>query len=117
MKIKNDFVTNSSSCSYIVCIPNMNKFLKDLSEKIEIPYKFVDAFRNSKMYIDFDLDECDDEFDQMYNMFGKMHDIIAKMGYIIEFDEWGPDNAPRYINIAHDKDQINNLKKILKEDT
>ena len=107
MKVKSDFVTNSSSCSYIVCIPNMDKFLKELSEKIEIPETFIDSFREGGFYIYFGEEyEHEPEFEEM-------HAIVESLGYVLEFDECGPDNSPRYLNVAYDKNRVNQLKKIL----
>ena len=45
MKIKEDFVTNSSSCSYIVCIPDMESFLEELESVTDVPLQISDCFR------------------------------------------------------------------------
>ena len=116
MKIKNDFVTNSSSCSYIVCIPDMNKFIKELSKKIEVPEKFIDKFRRNHEYINFGYDYEDDESGySTYDKFNEMHAVVEDLGYVIMFDEGGPENQPTYLNIAYCSKRINQLKKILGE--
>lgn len=112
MKVKSDFVTNSSSCSYIVCIPDMDKFLKELSEKIEIPEKFVDEFRRNHEYICFG-DEDDESGVSVYDKFHEMNNVVDNLGYIIMFDEGGPENTPMYLNIAYCSKRIKQLKKIL----
>lgn len=110
MKIKYDFVTNSSSCSYIVCIPDVEIFINKIEEKNIISDDFKNAIRNHYGYMFFGTDSYSyDEF------FEKIHKVAEKEGYIIMFDENGSDNEPQYMNIAFDKKQIEKLKRILEK--
>ena len=106
MKIKQDFVTNSSSCSYIVCIPNIKKFLEQLENKIEISDETRNIFLHSGEFIYFG-----EEFD--YDEFQKIHDVVEELGYVLSFNETGPENCPEYINIAGNKKLVEKIKKII----
>lgn len=72
MKIKNDFVTNSSSTSYIVSIPerfDIHECLKHMREK--------NLFENLEDYLsDFDVDEDGDGYD------GFIVEIVEIFGYL-----------------------------------
>jgi hypothetical protein len=108
MKIKRDFVTNSSSCSYVVCIPNITKFLEKLESKIEISEETRNIFKCSRDFIYFG-----EEFD--YDEFQKIHEVVEELGHVLAFNEMGPENCPEYINIAWNKDLVEKIKKILGE--
>jgi len=107
MKIKQDFVINSSSCSYIVCIPDPRKLVIKLKEVFEDSDSeiIINRFYNNYGYINF--------YDIKFEDWQKIHKVMVDAGYVIMFDENGPENEPRYLNIAFDKTQINKLKKIL----
>lgn len=105
MKIKEDFVTNSSSCSYIVCIPDMESFLEELESVTDVPLQISDCFRRGNEYIWFGSD--------LYDDFYKIHDAVEQLGYVIGFDEHGPENEPQYINIASNENTVKKLVKIL----
>jgi len=107
MKIKLDFITNSSSCSYIVCIPDTELFIKKIEDKYDISDQIKELIRNRYGYMYFGQN------DETIKSFGKINKIAENEGYIIMFDENGPANEPQFINIAYDKDQINKLKRIL----
>ena len=108
MKIKQDFVTNSSSTSYIVCIPNIHDFLEKVEKKIKLTEEIKHIFFME--YIHFPNDSQRD-----YDNFEKIHTVIDNLGYILAFDEMGPENEPRYINIAFRPEQVEKLKRILGE--
>jgi hypothetical protein len=107
MKIKQDFITNSSSCSYIVCIPDIYDFLEKVEEKIKVPADIKHLFFGGQ-YINFPVYHSHD----MEN-FERLHRVIDDLGYVLCDDEMGPENEPRYINIAYGPERIEQLKRIL----
>ena len=107
MKLKYDFITNSSSCSYIVCIPDMHDFVKELHIRYPISNYLKHMFLNSHQYISFQ------EEDISYAQFHEMNEVIDKMGYVLMFDETAPENQMKYMNIASNEKQIEKIKKIL----
>ena len=113
MKIKNDFVTNSSSTSYIVCIPDMNFFISQVEEHIKLSDRVKQILQlsiNSEyIYLNEDKDEDDD-----LREFWKIHKVADKLGYVLMFNENGPDNYPEYINVGC-KDIMKKIKKIVEE--
>jgi hypothetical protein len=110
MKIKRDFVTNSSSCSYIVCIPDVELFIKKIEEKNIISDEIKKSIKNHYGYMNFEDDDIS------YNeFFEKIHKVAEAEGYVIMFNENGSENEPQYMNIAFDKKQIEKLKKVLKD--
>ena len=104
--MKNDFVTNSSSCSYIVCIPDKKKFLKQLEEKIPLSEDARRIILSGNEFIYFG-----EEFD--YDEFQNIHNVVEELGYVLAFDEMGPENCPEYINIAWNKKLVEQITKIL----
>lgn len=112
MKIKRDFVTNSSSCSYIVCIPDVELFIKKIEEKNIISEEIKESIRNRYGY---GYMFFGDDYDSYNEFFEKIHKIAEDEGYVIMFNENGPDNKPGYMNIAFDKNQIQKIKRALEK--
>jgi len=108
MKIKRDFVTNSSSCSYIVCIPDIELFIKKIEEKNKISDEIKEQIRNRYGYMFFG-----DDYDSYHEFYEKIHSVAKDEGYVIMFNENGPENEPGYMNIAFDRKQIEKIKRAL----
>lgn len=106
MKVKYDFVTNSSSCSYIICIPLENiKEVVDIIRKKhpDIPNNLLDQFyANSVIYFG----------DRYYETFFEIHKIITDMNYVLKSMDMGPENEPIYYNVGETK-ILDKIKKIL----
>jgi len=109
MKIKKDFVTNSSSCSFIVCIPNMEKFIEKYEKIHKLTFEIKKILRESSNsdLIDFDPEEKFEISD-----FFEFHNLVEKLGYVLFEDYSGRENRPRYLNVGYSIDKI---KKIISE--
>ena len=108
MKIKQDFVTNSSSCSYIVCIPDVELFIKQIEKCYELTDDLKEIIRNSYGYMSFR-----DDIISLKDFYDNIFEIANNEGYIIAFDENGSENIPRFLNILFDQKQIDKVKKVL----
>lgn len=109
MKQKQDFVTNSSSCSYIVCIPDIDKCLKELKEKIEVTEFIENAFINSKYHGNIYFGEygiSNETFNEIVNTLEK---------YIIFYIDSGSEDVMEFLNISYNDENKNKLNKILGE--
>ncbi len=109
MKTRDDFVTNSSSQSYIVCIPNMEEFLKEIETFYEIPSNIRSCLKRQSLKENIQFDEIPFEDFEEFNRF------VNGSKYIISYLDSGPENFTQYINIANNKTKVEKIKKILKE--
>ncbi len=80
MKIKYDFVTNSSSVSFIVCIPNSFRFTYEEIRKIVIKYpEYYDIeFGDINQFHENFINKITEEVNNTLN--------LLKSGYEFEFD-------------------------------
>jgi hypothetical protein len=116
MKIKNDFVTNSSSCSYIVCIPNMEEAVNKISKIKELTHEQIDMLTKDEYgcgYIHFQNKDGNWDND-MYDDFHKIIQILTELGYPVFFLESGHDNECLIINIAHNEEMRRKIKNVMK---
>lgn len=104
MKIKNDFVTNSSSCSYIVCIPDPVECVQRLEELMDLPKSWGDSITDNGDEIWFNMDG-----ENSYELFQDMNGILHDFGYVLHHLDFGPDNQPMYINVSNYLKKINNI--------
>jgi hypothetical protein len=107
MKIKSDFVTNSSSTSYIVCIPVEMDLRKMLEQKA---YKFseeaIDQLYGIQMAKEFSI--------YNYDLASEVSNLLGNLGLKVMFLEGGSENQAYYYNIGH-KNIIDTVKKIIGE--
>jgi hypothetical protein len=108
MKLKHDFVTNSSSCSYIVCIPDMEKAIKQICERIELTDDEINMLTSHKSgYI---------IFQDYYDDFHEIIEILEDLGYPVMFEECGPDNDCRMLNIAYNREMRVKIRNVMRDD-
>ena len=125
MKRKIDFITNSSSCSYLVYIPDSFDFKKAIEDNMELIDKEL-----SKEWIaeEFSKDEFILELKQMYSylsrngetsaesfeVYSVLSDILSKNSFIVEGIDCGENESSFMINInskQHQKTIANIVNK------
>ncbi len=132
MKIKSDFVTNSSSTSYIIYLPENFDVLTAVEEKVPQVLDWLGDNEESKMLLK-DLIEEAQTSSEIYmdvynwrgkyknvdfqNVFGVFSTIVRELGLIIDGIDTGPDDIQVYINIgsSQTKEKIRNIKTIVGE--
>lgn len=119
MRIKQGFVTNSSSSSYLVIIPK--KFdIDDHSEKLleYIDENSWDEEDPGETYRDVKLAFAElknrGELSQyeFYNAYNPLKELLDKLGFVIfEMSGTGGDGEGMLYNLSHYKDAINKIKE------
>jgi len=84
MKIKNDFITNSSSTSYVVCIPDNFKF--ELNNEKIIGSENYDIIEFDDFEGDFETEGFDERVILELN---KMLDSLRQGGDVFNWGEYG----------------------------
>lgn len=123
MKVKSDFVTNSSSTCYVIAIPKnlkvktenktVNKFIKILLD--ELKTEGVVEVGMCAEY-KFTIPE-DDDGDIMDGLFDAIHDKILSEEFVIFSEDFGPDYPDKIINLNTDRfrDRINKFNEAINE--
>ncbi len=108
MKTRNGFVSNSSSSSYIVVLPDNFKLETDIPN-LHIAFDFFkkEGCFNAKYSIIKGLDK------EKGNVADCLHDLRNMLGaYIVEVLDGGPDEGNNLILIANDK-----IRRVWNENT
>lgn len=105
MKIRNGFVSNSSSSSYVIVLPD--SFM--LNTKDENIKKAFDVLRAQKN-VNFLYSDCQEEIKESdrYDIYYNLKCILEK--YIVAESHGGPDEGDQLILVSNDK-----IRKIWKE--
>lgn len=97
MKVRSGFVSNSSSSSYIVAVPEEESFDDiDLTKLPEDEKSIVKNIlnrikRSENSYFHYDNDE--------YELVEDAIQVLSKMGYILNFIEEGPEETHVFYNV------------------
>ena len=123
MKIKRDFVTNSSSCSYLVYIPdnfdikkaieeNQDLIDKELSKEWVAEEFLEDEFKSEIIYNHSTLIKSGETNAYPFEPYSVLSDIYSKNGFMIQFIEQGGENEDSFminINSTSCKNQIEKI--------
>ncbi len=134
MKIKSDFVTNSSSTSYIIYLPENFDVLNAIKEKKPELLDRLSSEKNKLFLNDViekakkDSEVLMDSYDWVasnplytgkdcYEVFDVFHMIISELGLIVDGIDTGPDDIQIYINVGSSKakEKIKKIKSITGE--
>jgi hypothetical protein len=113
MRIKADFVTNSSSTAYIIYLPDWFDILGVCKEEhpgmfddeqepylkkvFELLKSQPECFLDSDVFDDLDPADIDSTG---YELFNTTEEILRKFELLVGGIDMGPDNYPTYFNIA-----------------
>lgn len=136
MKIKSDFVTNSSSTSYIIYLPENFDILAAAKEKVPQVLDWLDNSEESKMLLKDLIEEVKtnseiymDVYDwknkyenaefkkSVHHVFSVFSTIVRELGLIVDGIDTGPDYIQVYINVGSSKakEKIKKIKSITGE--
>jgi len=134
MRIKQDFITNSSSMAYVVFVPsgiNMGQFIS-IQERVqpitgrfgaEVSHELVlqimqEIQGSTHFYRDDDYivtPEVEREWEKYCDAYDHAIDVLDQAGFMVYYDEGGPENCPCVTNLGANKEFVKKISKTLEK--